>query len=649
MSNKIIFLDIEVYPNKFCLGILNSKNEHIFLDNINKIRYFLEYNYNRKDVTWVTFNGCNYDLVILEYLLKNNVTELGLYKKSKQIINNQDFNNKEKSWQTNHLDLIIFMTKANMCSLKEIGHRLHYPTLENLPYDYDKDVTDQEWEHIKSYNKHDLNITKLYYEKCISEYKVRLALKNIYDFHTLFSKPAGLSKKIFKRMGVRMTHDIIEPKGLSQKTYDMGLYKFIYKIMYSNVGYEVKNNAIKIIGKNNYKNYDIVELLKAIQHVFNLTKEDNIFTEHLVKKCVGNNKIKQKEFKEWLNNNLFKNDNKHVYEHKKIKFQFSVGGFHSMPNSKVYHNVYEYDFASMYPSFCIENMIGGSKFVEILNYLKQQRFLHKFDKEKKHSDDPLTYSNAYKLLINAITGCLKDPYAKDSVFSPNSSLSMLVGCQFTLIDMLSRINDDNKVILMNTDSLFTTKPLPTDFAKKVLNDTGLILECDTYDKLVILNVNSVLGIKNNKIIKAKKDFIVDDHNKNVSNPIIKKALIKYYLNNADIETYIKNNKNPFDFLTFTKVNKDHNLIISKHWIKEKDKITIKNNPTPQTDKRIRYYQVKNKGVICLRKSKDGTLSKLPNAENVKLCMDIKTFNFNDLNYDFYIEETKKIIEKINEK
>ena len=103
------------------------------------------------------------------------------------------------------------------------------------------------------------------------------------------------------------------------------------------------------------------------------------------------------------------------------------------------------------------------------------------------------------------------------------------------------------------------------------------------------------------------------------------------------------------FLTFTKVSKNHDLIISKHWVKEKEKITVAGNPTPHTDKRIRYYQVKNKGVICLRKSKDGTVSKLPHAENVKLCMDIKTFNFNDLNYDFYIQETKKIIEKINGK
>lgn len=576
-KDKFVMLDVETYKDRVMIGLLNTKNEHIIIDGIEDIRRRFAPVYNNQNNKWIGFNSFKYDLPMIEYVL-NGGDDPYSYSKSiiKSIDDLQDYktycstNNlifsqrgfeeqkRKPSWVKNSIDLYILLPKIARCSLKEMGHRLGYDVLENLPYPYDSELTNDQWEHVKSYNRHDLNITKLLWGVLEPEYECRMALEEIYGFHTLWSGAAGLSKKVFKLNNVKMHDGIMHCKGLSEQITGSDLYTQVYDTLRSNQKIEDKLQNIKEIG---------------VDHELN-----------------------------------------------GVKFDLKLGGFHSIPEAGIYHDIYEYDFASLYPNMCIENNIGGSNFNKILKNLLVLRAPYKKSGEKAKS-------NAFKLLVNTITGCFRDPYAIDSVYSIYSSLSMLLGGQFNMLDLIARLPKD-MVILSNTDAIWCREKLPQSFLDDVTLRTGLILEEDHYDTAIVKDVNSYCCINNGKIVKRKKEFLEPCFDHNVKAPIIQKMVLENIMNETPIEDTMQLGV-PLDYMFFTKGNRN---------------TTLQLDGVPMVDQKVRFF-VSNSGNTLSRKS-EKTESRIVADSPITMCMNYDHFDKCNLNTDWYLDRAEDILNKV---
>lgn len=188
MEYKILPMDIESYPNYLLIGIKDTQGRYYMIDNLEKLEYFISY---LDSLVFAGFNSINYDSVLFDYVLYYREVKSweqltkDCYRLTKEIIEkgNSHFRLR-KTWDipniTNNLDLSYYA--ANM-SLKELGIRMHHDTLETLPIDPSKHLTEQDIETIIHYNKNDLDIT----ESLLNKVKSRQveAKQNLIDAYKL--------------------------------------------------------------------------------------------------------------------------------------------------------------------------------------------------------------------------------------------------------------------------------------------------------------------------------------------------------------------------------------------------------------------------------------------------------------------------------
>lgn len=302
MPIEIIY-DVEIYPNKLCLSFL-KKNKMYTIDNFS---YFKNLPLNDDKYLWVGFNNRRYDHPILE-ALKRGANQKDIFEMSHQTIHQNADN---ISWATNIVDLFEICPKISKCSLKEMGHRLKYPTLENLPYPFDQDLTESEWSNVKAYNRKDVEITAILWEKLRSEYKARQSLSLFFDIKTEFGGSPRLAEKaiLSELDGV--------PVDLTQRMYKMSNLK---------------------LSQSSQTLYDAV---------FDISCEEYLKNKPLFMK---------KKFS--ING---------------CTVQFGIGGLHGLRKEGVYNNVHDYDVSSYYPSIILNCKLGSAQFRKIYQRIYDTR------------------------------------------------------------------------------------------------------------------------------------------------------------------------------------------------------------------------------------------------------------------------------------
>ena len=168
-----------------------------------------------------------------------------------------------------------------------------------------------------------------------------------------------------------------------------------------------------------------------------------------------------------------------------------------------------------------------------------------------------------------------------------------------------------------------------------------MLEYSYYKMMAIVDVSTYIAVYEDGSIKHKSDFEIDKElHKNPSMRIVPIALEKYFVEGIPVEETIKNHKDIFDFCLMTRCPKKFDLYY--YYMKDgqihKDKLS----------KTTRYYASK----------KGGTLFKINNETQGKTGVLIGQYVtlFNkyhelpfeeyDIDYNFYINECNKIIDKI---
>lgn len=184
----ILVYDVECYPNYFMIGYsvatknadgtgFTFKRYYVDTRNKSKLSLFLERLYEIKDkLVMVGFNNSNYDKCMVEFAYKNrrlSVEELcaKLYELSTNLVGE-----KENSFKYNMFSQFdLHFDESN--SLKSSGMILHCDTIQELPYEPSRVLTEEEIDNVVKYNQdNDLKITEqllnVFYSKFSAQYDV---------------------------------------------------------------------------------------------------------------------------------------------------------------------------------------------------------------------------------------------------------------------------------------------------------------------------------------------------------------------------------------------------------------------------------------------------------------------------------------------
>jgi hypothetical protein len=184
----ILVYDVECYPNYFMIGYSLAKQD-IENNKFNFTRYFVDTRepkqltnflnriYEIKDkLVMVGFNNSYYDKVMVETAYKhryNNVEDLckTLYAMSQDLVSDKENGYKYRMFP----QFDLHFDESN--SLKSSGMILHCDTIQELPYEPTKELTEEEIENVVKYNQdNDLKITEellnVFYSKFTAQYDV---------------------------------------------------------------------------------------------------------------------------------------------------------------------------------------------------------------------------------------------------------------------------------------------------------------------------------------------------------------------------------------------------------------------------------------------------------------------------------------------
>ena len=308
---------------------------------------------------------------------------------------------------------------------------------------------------------------------------------------------------------------------------------------------------------------------------------------------------------------------------------FGLGGLHGCIEPSVVRSCDKYllidmDVTSYYPSLAISNNFYpehlGIEFVGQYANLKTER--------QKYAKG--TPENAmFKLALNGAYGKSNSKYSP--LYDPKFTMQITINGQLLLCMLLEELMSINLVspIQANTDGVtMLVRRTKIDQFMQVCKDweklTGLELERADYSAMYIRDVNNYIAV-GEKGIKYKGCYDHDrEYHKNHSQMVVPKVAELHMMYGAPIEETVRSWTNPFDFMLFAK---------SSGTLDIDGKII---------QRRSRYY-ISTSGGTLTKTLKSGRASKLQKEFKVTECN--SNTNLVNIDYDYYIEEVKKICVK----
>ncbi len=619
---------IEVYDIETIAGIfsyvgynIDSKELSVFIihESKNQLNELVDHILSLSGM--IGFNSLGFDYPILHFIIKNykswqnwSVRDIitAIYNKAQEIIESQSFdtrfshNIKAKDILIHQLDLFKiwhFDNKAKLTSLKALEISMNYPNVMemNMPHDtlY---VTEEQVQELLKYNVNDVLATHAFYLLSQDKINLRLQLREKYGLECLNYSDS--------KIGEELVLDLYS-KALNQNKWDIK----------------------KAGGTEN----DIISLKDCIfDYIKFKTPTFNRLLNDLKCKFVKTTKDKI--------------DTSVIY--KGFKYDYGLGGIHGSIKAGVYESddlyiIIDADVASLYPSIAVINNLYpshlGLKFCEVYKDILGQRI-------KAKKEGLMTVSDGLKLSLNSVYGKSNDKYSflKDSKYTLLTTINGQLMLSMLCEDLVENI-EDLTMLQVNTDG-FSIKILRSEY-DKYLNickaweeKTKLTLEYVEYSKMVIRDVNNYIAQTTKGKLKYKGTFEINKElHKDNSDKVVAIALSEYFINNIPVEETIKNHKNIYDFCArqkFTGKNYGVTHTLSYENGTPFDKIE-------RQQKNVRYY-ISNKGSTFIKHYEDESTEVINKGYQVNVFNNYveKEFKDYDINYQYYIKETNKIINTI---
>jgi len=573
--------DIECYINYFLAVFYDpddGRNTRIFeyvqdKNNPNELKAFFKNEQMRKTL-FVSFNGLNYDIPIIQAFIHGNSLE-DLKKISDEIIKKG-----KKHWQIlkdcpqlelNHIDLKE--VAPGHAGLKLYAARMHYPKLQELPIDPESVIEKNQYSVLKEYCLNDCKITYELFNKLKKAIDLRVSLSEQYGVDLRSKSDAQIAENVvLSEIGIKskkIDHPekvkFIRPEWMKFKHFDLE----ILCCQFEEFDFEIDNGKIRLPGFFKEKNNDTVQ----------------VFGNH---------------------------------------YSTGIGGLHSIEKSRSIKSdknkiLIDRDVASYYPSIILNRDLYppqlGKKFIDVYRGLVEKRL------DAKRIGDKST-ADSLKITINGCFGKLNSIYS--NIYAPELFINVTVTGQFALLMLIERLGFNGiNVISANTDGILIYESRDRYEEINLIiqqweKDTGFNTEETIYRAFYQKDVNNYIAFTDDGKTKLKGLYSKPGFMKNPTNEICVEAAIEYLKNKSPIEEKIRNCKDITKFVTIRTVNGGA------------------------------YFNGESIGKIC-RWYYDGkgrnfeykNGNRVPKSVNAAPLFDLHFPN--DLDYDYYIKETKLII------
>jgi hypothetical protein len=656
--------DIEVYPNVFTCSMLavdSGKTKTFEIsERQNDIGPFIEFINRLGDVggRMIGYNNLHYDYPVVHHIL----TDLKVHsewqhlthkikQKSDEIINaphQQRFahvvwDSQQIVQQIDLLKVHHFDNVARATSLKVLEFNMRMEDIEDLPFTPDTHLTPEQTATLVGYNRHDVRATYLFWKESESQVRFRETLSTKYDRNFLNHNDTKIGKDYFvmqleRQLGKQAC--FTREGGRRKPRQTLRDQIAVADVIFDYVSFETEPfQAVKGWLED--------QVITETKGVFTDLSLDQMipFIEH---SPVSD----EKKVRTWLDNGCLDTPPKVAKPRRRlsvmqdgVEFVFGTGGIHaSVHNSRIESTdervIVDLDVKSYYPNLSIANRIYpahlGEQFCDIYEDMYQQR--SKFPKG--------TPENAMlKLALNGVYGDSNNKFSP--FFDPFYTMSITVNGQLLLCMLYEQLRkiESVELIQVNTDGL--TVSVDRSDQDKVMSEaktweetTGLILEDAVYDTMFIRDVNNYVAVYSGGGVKRKGAYEYDiGWHQNHSALIVPKAAEAAIVHGTDIEEFVLNHEDTYDFMLRAKVPRSSTLVgdwglgieetlqnVSRYYIAKDGPELVKiMPPTPKKPDVWRHIGI---NIGC----------------PVAVCNHTTEIDPELIDYDWYINEARKLAE-----
>jgi DNA polymerase elongation subunit (family B) len=629
----------------------------------------------------VGFNNKGFDYPVLHALLEvraKAVTVSGkavakkAYKVAQDLISVQaEHNNARLNEYIKQIDLFKihhFDNKARATSLKMIEFNMKSDSIEDLPFPVGTELTDSEIDVLLKYNMHDVIKTLDFYNISLNAIRFRDELSKKYKRDFTNHNDTKIGKDYFiMQLEKTMPDSCYKKDSTGKKVINQTKRPLIaIKDCLFNY-YDFQRPEFQAIF-NWFKKQTITET-KGVFSDVTADKLDRVsmFAEmNIMRKKFNAGQIDEElvAFKAaypagWIDKVQLKAKKKGQptysywycwYEAETLnvvvdgfRFDFGTGGIHGSVSSCIVaesdtHQLIDADVSSMYPNIAIANRVYPEHLTD--------RFcdIYKDVYEQRKSYPKASAENAMlKLALNGVYGDSNNQYSP--FYDPQYTMTITINGQLSLCLLAEKLLtiDGLSLVQVNTDGV--TVLCPRNMMDKYnaiceawQQQVGLQLEYASYSKMIIRDVNNYLAFYTDGKVKRKGAYQYEGlgWHQNQGGLVIPMAAEANMIYGTAIEDFVQTHKDLYNFMLRTKVPRNSKLML-----------VMDDGTEIQQQNICRYYACKDGGKLVkimpalIEGGEDRRLS-INSSWNVKTCNNIKDFG-NDIDYDYYIAEAKKLV------
>lgn len=622
--------DIECLCNLFTYTgyCRQTKSYHQFVihSSRNDYKELLEHLFRDK-LVMIGYNNDSYDYPIIHHMINHkdqylylNGYELSqkIYAKSQEIIESQFSVVADWNKHIEQIDLFKiwhFDNVAKLTSLKNLEVSMNLPLVEDMPFEHNHWIEEKDISSILGYNKNDVEATN--------------AFLDITQGDT--ENPLYKGKnKLYLRYLIKHKYKI---NCVNFNDIKLGT-ELILKLYCDKFGYNIQQ--IRKLRSPR----PIINLGECLPKWTNFnTKEFNNLVDKFKSTVVYN-----AELKGVLSYSVIYNG---------IKLDYGVGGCHACIKPGIYEAnddiiILDIDADGLYPCLAIQQDLYPEHLPGFLDiYAGKIVNVRLAEKKKPKKERDFVIVEGFKLAANGSFGKTNsdDSYLYDPLYTLKTTVSGQIMISMWIEKLVKTINNLT-ILQVNTDGItlmFNRKDYQkaVDVTDEMTKITGLTYEFNEYKKMIVRDVNNYSAqYAIDSKIKHKGDFEIDrELHKDPSMKIVRIALEKYFFHNIPITETILKHDNIYDFCLRLRTNKGCQ---AQYKYIDNEQIKIKN-----LTRTTRYY-ISNHGGSLLKKFNTDKIS----GVNIGFITTIfnkyeeKSMSEYDINYNFYILETKKIINQI---
>lgn len=682
-DNAVIF-DIESFPNMFCLAAESLNDETSAVWEISQFRddresLFTWFNYlQRTQTLMLGFNNLFYDYNVIHWLYKRPQASYNdIYQYSQSLINNTNrfgntvWANERFAPQVDLFKIFHFDNRAKTTNLKALQINMRSENVVESAVPFGTWLTEQQIrDDVIPYCVHDVKQTKKFAIGAKPALNFRAAQVEQFGLEVLNWNDTKIGENILID---KIGRDVCMPRGADGRKHKRQTIRT--SIPLQDVIFP-------------YISFQHPEFQRVLDYMRKQTlTPDEIITDD--GDITLGDEIKTK--------GVFKGLKAHVAG---LDHHFGTGGIHASVSAQHVQAgngliIRDIDVASLYPSIAIVNRLYpehlGEPFIDAYASVPKERKEWQKKKGKK-----CTEANALKLAANGAYGKSNDKFSV--LFDPLFTMRITINGQLMLAMLVERLVTvpTLQIIQANTDGI--TYRIHQDylpFSKQIETDwqafTMLTLEDVEYSDMWIRDVNNYIAKPIDGPLKQKGaywhpesgeryfDSISEQQppawHKDLGGLVIIKAAVAAMVHGIDVETFIRFHADPYDFMLRIKVGKSDMLTLggvqmqrnTRYYASTAGQNMVKTAPPAKgavlgtwkrangvsdSEWRAVNAELAARGTPDAWDARIHTKNKSRNEMRetnieagwlVKECNDATWFNWSDLNYEYYIQEAKKLL------